>query len=33
LVNTRTGKMLEEYRAHTKERYEMGIPPKPLSAE
>ena len=25
--------MLEEYRAHTKERYEMGIPPKPLSAE
>ena len=25
--------MLEEYRAHTKERYDMGIPPKPLSAE
>ena len=25
--------MLEEYRAHTKERYEMGIPPKPLNAE
>ena len=25
--------MLEEYRAHTKERYELGIPPKPLTAE
>ena len=25
--------MLEEYRAHTAERYEMGLPPKPLSAE
>ncbi len=25
--------MLEEYRAHTNERYELGIPPKPLSAE